>query len=166
MARGALSKAGKGSLPETPQAGLTSGFPPGGGTCRKQQTVKGTPGVPSVTHRVRNPRSSLEMGVPSLTSSCGFKTPRCHELWWRLRMRLGAGIALSRVYTSSSSPDSPLPSQGSTSQDRLESPSSFSTLQSSQTCSPILQEGRECLFAGLFPVLYRRVWIFFFFFFF
>ena len=105
------------------------------------------------------------MGVPSLTSSCGFKTPRCHELWWRLRMRLGAGIALSRVYTSSSSPDSPLPSQGSTSQDRLESPSSFSTLQSSQTCSPILQEGRECLFAGLFPVLYRRVWIFFIFFF-
>ena len=106
------------------------------------------------------------MGVPSLTSSCGFKTPRCHELWWRLPMRLGAGTALSLVYTSSSSPDSPLPSQGSTSQDRLESPSSFSTLQSLQICSPILQEGRECLFAGLFPVLYRRVWIFFFFFFF
>lgn len=137
MAGGALSKGGKVTGPETLREGLTSGFPPGGGMCRKQQSAKRKPGVPGVAHWVRNPRRLQGRRVPSPALLRGFRRQPHRQPRWRLPMRLGSGSAVPVGSTRSGSSDSPLLWPGSNSQDRLESPRNVATLEKgAKTCFP------------------------------
>ena len=40
---------------------------------------------------------TMRLQVPSLASLSGLRIQRCHELWCRLQMRLGSGIAVALI---------------------------------------------------------------------
>ena len=48
----------------------------------------------------------MRMQVQSLALLSGLKIQHCHELWCRMQMCLGSGVAVAAVYASSSSSDS------------------------------------------------------------
>ena len=66
-------------------------------------TTKGTPGafkmfncrVPVMVQRKQIWLGSMRMQVWSLASLSGLRIGHCRELWWRLQMHLGSGIAVA-----------------------------------------------------------------------
>ena len=54
-------------------------------------------GVPIVAQLKHLRLVTMRTGVQSLASLSGFRIQSCHELWCRLQMRLGSGVAVAVV---------------------------------------------------------------------
>ena len=62
-------------------------------------------GVPAVAQQKQIRLVSTRTQVRSLASLSGLEIQRCHELWCRLQMRLGSGVAVAVVQAGSYSSD-------------------------------------------------------------
>ena len=52
-------------------------------------------GVPILVQRKRIQLGTIRLRVRSLASLSRLRIQRCHELWWRLQVWLGSGIAVA-----------------------------------------------------------------------
>ena len=60
-----------------------------------ERSKKHIVGAPTVVHKVKNLTSIHEDACSTLASLSGLRSQHCRELWSRLRMQLGSGVAVA-----------------------------------------------------------------------